>query len=162
TAPAIQDCYSLSLTQVGVVLAALNSGSLATLLLWGIVADRIGERSVIAIAQLGTAAALVWAAYSSSFSQLVMALSVAGALGAGVNAASGRAVMAWFSEEERGLALGIRQMATPLGGAVAAVALPLLEQHISLRAAFDGLAVGSLLAAVVAFALIRVEPAEDH
>ena len=77
-APAIQDRYALSLTQVGVVLAALNIGSLATLLLWGIVADRIGERSVIAIGQLGTAAALVWAAYSSSFTHLVAALSVAG------------------------------------------------------------------------------------
>src|SRR5215218_6337329 len=34
-APAIQDQYELSLTDVGVVLAALNFGSLATLLVWG-------------------------------------------------------------------------------------------------------------------------------
>jgi sugar phosphate permease len=70
--------------------------------------------------------------------------------------------MAWFGAEERGLALGIRQMAVPLGGAIGAVVLPLLEQHISLRAAFFGLAAGCLAAAVVAFVLIRVEPAEDH
>lgn len=161
-APAIQDRYDLTLTQVGVVLAALNFGSLATLLLWGIVADRIGERAVIALGQAGTAAALVWAAYSSSFAELIGALSVAGALGAGVNAASGRAVMAWFGEDERGLALGIRQMAVPLGGAVAAVALPALNQHISLHAAFDGLAVACLVAALVGAVLLRVEPAEDH
>ena len=125
-APAIQDQYELSLTQVGVVLAAISFGSLATMLLWGIVADAIGERAVIAVGQTGTAAALVWAAYASSYGELVGALSAVGALGAGVNAASGRAVMAWFGEEERGLALGIRQMATPLGGAVAAIALPAL------------------------------------
>ena len=47
-APAIQDRYELSLPQVGVVLAAMNFGSLATMLPWGIVADRIGERAVIA------------------------------------------------------------------------------------------------------------------
>jgi len=161
-APAIQDRYELTLTQIGVVLAALNFGSLATLLLWGIVADRIGERAVIALGQTGTAAALVWAAYASSFGELVSALTVAGALGAGVNAASGRAVMAWFGEDERGLALGIRQMAVPLGGAVAAVALPALNQHISLRAAFEGLAIGCIVAALVGAALLRVEPAEDH
>ncbi|MGZ8794463.1 MAG: MFS transporter, partial [Gaiellaceae bacterium] len=80
----------------------------------------------------------------------------------GVNAASGRAVMAWFGEEERGLALGIRQMATPLGGAVAAVALPSLDQQISLRAAFDGLAAACFVAAVVGAILLRAEPAEDH
>ena len=161
-APAIQDRYELSLTQVGVVLAAINVGSLVTMLLWGIVADRIGERAVVAIGQTGTAAALVWAAYASSFAELAGALSVAGALGAGVNAASGRAVMAWFGEEERGLALGIRQMATPLGGAVAAVALPTLNQQISLRAAFAALAAACFAAAVVGAILLRAEPSEDH
>jgi sugar phosphate permease len=162
-APAIRDHYDLSLTQVGVVLAAINFGSLATMLLWGIIADWIGERAVIAVGQTGTAAALVWAAYASSYAELVAALSAVGALGAGVNAASGRAVMAWFGEDERGLALGIRQMATPLGGAVAAVALPVLNQQISLRAAFDGLAAACFVAAVVGAILLRAEEqAEDH
>jgi len=161
-APAIQDRYELTLTQVGVVLAAISAGSLATMLLWGIVADRIGERAVIAIGQTGTAAALVWAGYASSYRELVGALAAVGALGAGVNAASGRAVMAWFGEEERGLALGIRQMATPLGGAVAAVVLPALDQHISLRAAFDGLAAACFVAAVIGAIVLRAEPAEDH
>jgi sugar phosphate permease len=161
-APAIEDGYGLTLTQIGVVLASLNFGSLATLLGWGIVADRIGERAVITLGQGATAAALVWAGHTSSYGGLVAALSVAGALGAGVNAASGRAVMAWFGEDERGLALGIRQMAVPLGGAVAAVGLPLLNAHVSLRAAFYGLAVFCALAAAVAAVLMRAEPNEDH
>jgi sugar phosphate permease len=161
-APAIQDRYELTLTQVGVVLAAISFGSLATMLLWGIVADAIGERAVIAVGQTGTAAALVWTAYASSYGELVGALSAVGALGAGVNAASGRAVMAWFGEEERGLALGIRQMATPLGGAVAAIALPALDHQISLRAAFVGLAIACFAAAIVGAILLRGEPADDH
>ena len=161
-APAIRHDYGLTLTQTGVVLAAGFIGSLATLLVWGIVADVVGERVVIAVGQTMTAAALVWTGYASSFAELVAAIAVAGGLGAGVNAASGRAVMAWFAEEERGLALGIRQMAVPLGGAVAAVALPALNQHVSLRAAFDGLACGCVAAALVAAVLIRVEPSEDH
>jgi sugar phosphate permease len=161
-APPLRDHYDLTLPQVGVVLAALNFGSLATLLGWGIVADRIGERAVIAIGQAATAAALVWAAYAPSYAALVAALAVTGALGAGVNAASGRAVMSWFAEDERGLALGIRQMAVPLGGAVAAGALPALEQHVSLRAAFLGLAAGCFVAAIVGAALLRAEASEDH
>jgi sugar phosphate permease len=161
-APAIRHHYGLTLTQVGVVLAAGNVGALATLLLWGIVADLIGERAVIALGQAGTAATLVWAAYASSFAELVLALACGGALGAGVNAASGRAVMAWFAEDERGLALGIRQMAVPLGGAVGAIVLPALNDHISLHAAFDGLAIGCFAAALVGALLLRVEPAEDH
>ena len=161
-APAIRSHYGLTLTQTGVVLAASFLGSVPTLLAWGLVADVVGERVVITVGLAASAGGLVWAGYASSFATLVAALAVAGGLAAGVNSASGRAVMAWFGEEERGLALGIRQMAVPLGGAIGAVALPLLEKHISLRAAFIGLAVGCVVGAVVAFALIRVEPAEDH
>ncbi len=161
-APAIQDHFDLTLTQVGVVFAAPNLGSMATLLGWGIVADRIGERAVITLGQAATALTVVWAGYAGSFGVFVVAMTVAGALGAGVNAASGRAVMAWFGEDERGLALGIRQMAVPLGGAVAALVLPALNEHISLHAAFDGLAFGCLFAAVVCGLLLRTEPAEDH
>ena len=161
-APALRQHYGLTLTQVGVVLAAMNFGSVGTLLLWGIVADRIGERAVIALGQVGAATGLVWAGRAPSFASLVAALSVTGAVGAGVNAASGRAVMAWFDEEERGFALGIRQMAVPLGGAVAAIALPLLNAHISLRAAFDGLATGCGMAAIVGAILLRTERADDH
>jgi predicted MFS family arabinose efflux permease len=53
-------------------------------------------------------------------------------------------------------------MAVPLGGAIGAVALPLLEQHVSLRAAFIGLACASLVGAVVSFVFIRVEPTDDQ
>ncbi|HEU5278969.1 MAG TPA: MFS transporter [Gaiellaceae bacterium] len=161
-APAIRQEFALTLPQVGVVLAAVNFGAVATLLVWGIVADRIGERAVIALCQMGAGGALVWAAYSSSFGELVAALSLTGALGAGVNAASGRAVMSWFAEEERGFALGIRQMAVPLGGAVAAVTLPALDERVSLGAAFDGLAAASFAAAAVGALLIRTEPAEEE
>jgi len=160
-APAIRSDFELTLTQTGIVLAASFLGSVPTLLLWGLVADRVGERIVITVGLATSAVALVWAGYASSFAMLVTALAVAGGLAAGVNSASGRAVMAWFAAEERGLALGIRQMAVPLGGAIGAVALPLLEHHVSLRAAFIALAGGCVVAACVAFALIRVEPTDD-
>ena len=161
-APAIRRDFGLTLTQTGVVLAASFLGSVPTLLLWGLVADRLGERLVMAVGLTAAAGALVWAGYASSFSVLVVALAVAGGVAAGVNSATGRAVMQWFAPDERGLALGIRQMAVPLGGAIGAVALPLLEQHVSLRAAFIGLAGASAVGAVVAFTLIRVEPTEDR
>jgi MFS family permease len=46
-APDLRDEYGLSLTQVGVVIAAVSIGSLVTLLPWGLLTDRLGERSVL-------------------------------------------------------------------------------------------------------------------
>ena len=54
------------------------------------------------------------------------AWSLAGAAGASVYAASGRLILGWFAASQRGLAMGIRQSAQPLGVAVAAVTLPTL------------------------------------
>jgi sugar phosphate permease len=154
-APAIQRAYGLSLAEVGVVLAATSLGSAFTLLPWGLLADRFGERAVLALGLTGSAGALVGAAYADSFAALVALLALAGALGASVNSASGRAVMGWFDASQRGLALGIRQTAVPMGGAVAAIGLPAL----SLRSAFLALAVAALSAALLGAALIRDVPA---
>jgi sugar phosphate permease len=143
------------------VLAALNFGLVFTLLPWGLVADRIGERAVLGAGLGACAVAMVVAGRTTSYGGLVAGLAVAGALGGGVQSASGRAVMAWFAPGERGLALGIRQTAVPLGGAIAAGVLPALSSHVSLRAAFDALAGGCAFAAALGVALLRAEPTVD-
>ncbi len=88
-------------------------------------ADRVDERRVIATGLTGAAALLVVARPTHELRRASRrAACASGALGASVNAASGRAIMAWFPPTERGLALGIRQTAIPIGGAVGAVAPP--------------------------------------
>ena len=126
-APALRDTYGLSLLRVGVVLDSVWIGTLLTLLPWGLLADRIGERRVLTLGLSGCAAAVAGASEAGTFASLVLFLSLAGAAGASVNSASGRAVMQWFAADERGLALGLRQTAIPLGGLIAAVALPVFE-----------------------------------
>src|SRR5204862_5366651 len=103
------------------------------------------------------AAALAGAAYAPGFASLFALLGLAGAAGASVNAASGRAVMIWFPASERGLALGVRQTAIPLGGLVAALVLP----AVSLRAAFVMLAALLLGGALFGVAVIREREAAD-
>ena len=125
--PVLRSAYGLSLGQLGLVLSSVAVGILATLLAWGAAADRFGERRVMVLGLLGAAVALLVAARTSDLFGLAAALLMAGACGASVNAAGWRAVMGWFAFPERGLAMGIRQTAMPLGAAVAAVSLPVLS-----------------------------------
>ena len=150
-APALRDEHSLSLVQIGVVLDSLWIGTLLTLLLWGLLADWVGERLVLASGLLACAAALVGAGSAEGFESLILLVGVAGAAGASVNAASGRAVMQWFPAAERGFALGVRQTAIPIGGLVSALVLPTL----SLRGAFVFLAGLCVAGALFGVAVIR-------
>ena len=157
-APEIRSHYGLSLSETGVVLAAIGIGMLCTLLAWGLLADRFDERLVIAVGLVGAGAALGAAAETGGFGSLVGALIAAGALGASVNAASGRAIMSWFPAGELGLALGIRQTAIPIGGALGAALLPMLG---GTRPAFFFLGGSCVVGAVVAAAFMRGTPARD-
>jgi sugar phosphate permease len=135
-APALRDEYDLTLADVGLVLTSVWVGATLTLLPWGLLADRTGERAVLA-GGLGVAGlAAVGAAFAPTLGALVLALVVGGAAGVSVNSASGRAVMQWFEREERGLAFGVRQTAIPLGGVAAALALPAAERAGGLDTAF--------------------------
>lgn len=158
-APQLRAHYGLTLTEVGLVLAAANLGSVLTLLPWGLLSDRIGERAVLTAGLGGASAALVAASFSPSLLLLVLTLMLAGAAGGSVNAASGRAVMSWFAPTERGLALGIRQTAVPLGGAVAALALPPVADAGGARAALLCVAGGCLGTALAGALGLREAPA---
>ena len=148
--PALRDDYDLSLTQVGVVIAAEWIGLTVALLPWGFAADRWGERRTLTVGLTCSAGCLVGAAFAPGFASLVAWLMLAGAAGGAVQSGSGRAVLGWFGPEERGFALGVRQTAVPVGGAIAAVALPVLG---SSRAGFLFVA-AFVLAGAVAGALV--------
>ena len=114
----------LSLFGSSVVVSAPIAGVLLTLIAWGAAADRHGERIVIVIGVGAAAVLLALAAAVRHPYPFAAMLLLAGAAGASVNAASGRVVMGWFPVHERGLAMGTRQTAQPLGVALAALALP--------------------------------------
>jgi sugar phosphate permease len=160
-APSLRSRYGLSLTEVGILLAAPNLGSIATLYPWGQAADRVGERAVIAVGLGAASICVAAAAFTGSFVALAALLLLAGALGAGVNAASGRAVMHWFEAQQRGLALGMRQTAVPIGGAWVALVLPQVVSGDDPRPAILVLALGCLAGGLAGLIVLRESPEAD-
>jgi MFS family permease len=136
---------------VGAILSAHWLGTLLTLLPWGFLTDRIGERVVLAVGMGGCGLFLLAAGQAESFATLYALLFLSGAAGASVNAATGRAVMGWFEASERGLALGIRQAAVPVGGLIGALVLP----HFSVPHAYAFLGALCLLGAAGGAAFLR-------
>ena len=158
--PALRDAYDLDLKGVGLLLAAEWVGLTVALLPWGLAADRIGERWALTSGLAGCGLALVALSFTHSFAAAAALLALAGAVGASVQSASGRAVMGWFAPSERGLAFGVRQMAVPLGGFVGALTLPPLAHAHGVGAAFLALGLFCIAMATVGGLVVRDLPKE--
>ncbi|HEX6355128.1 MFS transporter [Actinophytocola sp.] len=146
--PSLQNDHGLSLTSASLLISAPLLGLLLALIAWGAAADRFGERVVMTIGLALTGTLLLASLALPGFALFGSGLLLAGACAASVNAASGRVVLGWFSARERGLAMGIRQTAQPIGVGIGAATLPPLAEHFGFTTAVALPAVLCLASAV--------------
>jgi len=152
--PTLHRDFGLDLALAGLISAMPKFGMVPTLIPWGYVVDRAGERFVLWLGSALTAAAALAAAISignGSHSLVLMGglLFLGGMAAASSNSASGRLVVGWFPAEQRGLAMGIRQTAQPLGVGLGALVMPQLADSHGMGAALMFPAAVCALAAVV-------------
>lgn len=127
--PVAEGGHGMSLAEAGLVASAAMSGMMATLVLWGVVVDRRGERFALLTGLLVAAAGGGVATTTGDPWPMAAALCVAGVGAAATNSASGRVVVGWFPPERRGLAMGIRQTGQPLGVGLAAATVAVIAHH---------------------------------
>ncbi|NKY52068.1 MFS transporter [Nocardia vermiculata] len=133
----------MPLPTAGLLVAMPTVGMVCTLIAWGYLMDRIGERAVLVAGPALMCAAGVAAATVTDYAVLGLLLFLAGIGAASTNGASGRVIVGWFPPQQRGLAMGIRQAAQPLGVAIAALSIPAV-------AAAHGFSTAILVPAVMA------------
>jgi MFS family permease len=163
TAVVMRAGYRLDTATLGLVLGLMGLGIALGDLPWGVLADRLGDRLVLVVGLTGTTLALAamaaWATPSGGqvppLGRLACGLVAVGLLGGSVNGASGRAIMRWFGDGERGLAMSIRQTAVPLGGGLGALLLPAIAVHAGFATLYAFLATACAAAAVLAAAWVR-------
>jgi sugar phosphate permease len=154
---ALHEQLGLSLAEAGLVAAAPMVGVMVALVPWGIVTDRRGERVVLLAGLVGAAALGAVAALSGSVLLLALGLGLAGLAAASSNVASGRVVVGWFPAGRRGLAMGIRQMAQPVGVGVAAATMAVVAEHHGPYVAV-WIPVAACAGAAILVALVVVDP----
>ncbi len=150
----------LSLVRSGALAAAPTVGTLLTLVAWGAIVDRVGERIALTAGLLtlvaGTTIALA-AARADDTGWLALGFLLCGVSAASTNTASGRLVVGWFPAHRRGLAMGVRQTGLPLGVGLAALVVPAwVESHGV--ASTVALGVGVSVFALAFVGLLVVDP----
>lgn len=169
-APEMMADLGLSEIQWGYILAAFTAGYAIFQFPGGILGDRFGPRRVI------TAIAVMWAILTfvtalvpgqNSASTIVIVASLflarflVGVTHAPIFPVMNAAIARWFPPGGWALPLGLASTGLTLGGAAAALAVPLVIAQFGWRIAFMCLAPLGLLAAVLWWWYSRDEPA-DH
>lgn len=156
TAVFMRNDYHITNAELGFVLGMLGLGIAISELPWGLMTDRWGDRPVLLTGLLSTGAMLLLMAlfaaphndFIPAYGLLIAGVLGIGLLGSSVNGSSGRAIMAWFEEGERGFAMSIRQTAVPMGYGLGALLLPWLAANFGFSVMFI---VSALLCAVAGF-----------
>lgn len=156
--PTLHEREGLTLVQASVVAAAPSVGVMLTLIAWGYAVDMLGERLVLAVGLAGTTLAGLAATRVDGAVPLAVALFVAGLFAASTSSASGRVVIGWFPVHRRGLAMGIRQMAQPLGVGVAAISIAVVAEQHGIARALLVPAIASAVALVAVLAVVLDPP----
>ena len=152
----------MSLPEAGLVAAAPSVGIMLTLVAWGWVTDRRGERFVLLTGLAGTALAGLVSVLVDGLAPLVVALLLGGAAAASTNAASGRVVVGWFPPERRGLAMGFRQMSQPIGVGIAAVSIAVVADAHGVATALWVPTITAALVLVLVAAVVLDPPRPDR
>ncbi|WP_435405787.1 MFS transporter [Mycolicibacterium parafortuitum] len=156
--PTLHDERGLDLASAALMSSLPSLGMVVTLIAWGYVVDRFGERVVLTLGSALTAAAAFAAASVDSLMVTGVFLFLGGMAAASSNTASGRLVVGWFDAEQRGLVMGIRQTAQPLGVGVGALVIPRLAESHGAAAALLFPAIVCAVAALVCLVAVIDPP----
>lgn len=155
--PILTASLHLSRAELGLLTDAIWGGMLIGMLPFGLMADRLGERPVIAAAGVAQALFFAVASFSTGFPSLFL-LFIPAAIAAAAGSPGGtRALAGWFPISQRGMAMGVRQTGVTAAGVVAALTLPSIALAAGWPAALRAEA-AAIVVTVTLFSLLYREP----
>jgi ACS family hexuronate transporter-like MFS transporter len=135
-APLITAQYHLTHTDLAKILGAFQISYAVTWLLGGIFLDAVGTRIGLALAVVFWSVVNMLTGFASSVFGFASFRFLLG-IGEGLNwPGASKSVAEWFPSQERSLAVAIFDSGSSVGGAVAALAIPLIAIRFGWRSAF--------------------------
>ncbi|KGR80860.1 MFS transporter [Lysinibacillus boronitolerans] len=121
--------WHLTSFQTGLIVSAVNIGPIFSMLLFGYLMDKKGEKQIIGWGSLLLGLSALLLIPVNHYTTLLLVLIVVGIWYGSAQTGGSTAIVKWFPDKHRGLAIGIRQTGIPIGGALASTVLTYLYQH---------------------------------
>jgi MFS family permease len=157
--PYVGRSFGLPHSELGLIATAMVLGGLLTIAISGTLCDRYGDKAMLLESGVLMGGSMMAAAIFPNYWWLLACMFAYGVGNAASNPAGTHAILAFFSKEQRGLAMGIRQAGMPVGGATGSLLFALIAWHYGYRGAL--FAVGALVLAIcTTAALLYRQPKE--
>lgn len=119
-----QQVHNLSQFQTGLLVSSVNIGPIFSMLFFGNLMDRYGERWIVGGGSILLGASMLFAYPVTNYTYLVVILLFVGIWYGTAQPGGSKVIVKWFPPQRRGLAMGIRQTGIPIGGALASSTVP--------------------------------------
>ncbi|MEG0259843.1 MAG: MFS transporter [Lysinibacillus sp.] len=126
--------WDLTPLQTGFIVSAVNIGPIFSMIIFGYFMDKKGEKQIIGWGSILLGFSALTLVYANNYFVLLLLLVVVGIWYGSAQTGGSTAIVKWFPDKHRGLALGIRQTGIPIGGALASVLLTYTFKHLDLSA----------------------------
>lgn len=146
--PFLKADLGLANSQLGLLVSSISFGELLLAIPVGISVDRLSARHLAWITPAAVATALFVISGAQTYSWLLVSLACLGAGYAFATPMTNRLVLAWFQPEERGTAMGLKQMGVTLGGGLSALLVPALGTAFGWRWGYRLLGMVLVIAAI--------------
>ncbi|WP_179234721.1 MFS transporter [Heyndrickxia coagulans] len=130
-----QKQYSLSQFETGLIVSAVNIGPIFSMLIFGNLMDKYGEKWIVGTGSILLGMNVFIASTTDKYAWLLIILMFVGIWYGTAQPGGSSAIIKWFPNQHRGLAMGIRQTGIPIGGALASAGLPYFYFRYGLSAA---------------------------
>ncbi|HDR7741634.1 TPA: MFS transporter [Bacillus pacificus] len=141
--------YALTNMESGLLVSVVNVGPLFCMLFVGRLLDQYNEKILISISSFLLGGSFLVTNIVSGLNGLLFVLLLVGMFYSVSQPGGSKVILKWFSKENRGLAMGIRQAGIPIGGALAGVLIPFLTIQYNVTYAINSIAciciIGGLL-----------------
>ncbi|WP_235357265.1 MFS transporter [Bacillus cereus] len=141
--------YALTNMESGLLVSVVNVGPLFCMLLAGRLLDQYNEKLLISISSFLLGGSFLLTNIVNGFNVLLFVLLLVGMFYSVSQPGGSKVILKWFPNENRGLAMGIRQAGIPIGGALTGVLIPFLAIQYNVTYAINSMAciciIGGLL-----------------
>jgi len=135
-APLLVAKDALTATQIGALTSIMYVGICGVSVFISVISDSLGVKRILIAGHVIEAVSVISASVAHNFAGFAISIFGVGIGYSSITPVTSKAIMSWFSKENRSATMGLKQTGTTVGGTIAGAALPLIGVTYGLGAAF--------------------------